>query len=113
MSAPKMTEKERAKQLAEEHWKYVGALLQTHGVGNEELAIIGFHYKSAAVHFHFHGAEDERNGMFRPKIGEPLTTEEITVITGPCSDCLDSFTCDGRFRQSNGECLHQRSREGK
>ena len=103
-----MTEKERAKQLAEEHWKYVGALLQTHGVGEEELAIIAFHYKSAAVHFHLHGAEDERNGMFRPKIGEPLTIGEIAAIARPCSNCYDEKECGGGLRLASGDCLHYR-----
>lgn len=108
-----MTEKERAKQLAEEHWGYVKVTLCVHGVDDEVLQVVQHHYLTAAVHFHFHGVEDERNGMFRPKIGVPLTTGEIAAIAGPCSDCLDSFTCGGHVRKADGICLYQRPREAK
>lgn len=54
--------KERAKQLAAEHWdKYVGPMLATHGIESDALRLCEFHYKSAAFHFHGHGVEDERN----------------------------------------------------
>lgn len=103
-----MTEKERAKQLAEEHWGYVKVTLCVHGVDDEVLQVVQHHYLTAAVHFHFHGVEDERNGLFRPSIGEPLTTGEIAAIARPCSNCYDEKECGGGLRLASGDCLHHR-----
>jgi len=61
--------KERAKQLADEHWEYVESLLNneyvplcSHG-DLDELSMnyiekVGFHYRSAAIHFYKHGVQD-------------------------------------------------------
>jgi hypothetical protein len=40
------------------HWRYVHALLEVHGVSEDQLIIIGFHYKSAMYHGYKHGIED-------------------------------------------------------
>lgn len=110
-----MTEKERAKQLAEEHWNgYTSDLVEMHSgcysgkfyTHEEMLKLCKFHFVSAAVHFHGHGVEDERNGMFRPSIGEPLTTGEVAAIARPCSNCYDEKQCQGGLRLASGDCLH-------
>ena len=103
-----MTEKERAKKLASEHWGYVAETLAVHGVQEEELQIIRHHYETAMVHGYGHGAEDTRNGMFRPQIGEPLTEVEISDISRPCTTCLDEKPCGGGMRHPSGDCLHHR-----
>ena len=52
----------RATDLAKAHWNYIEALLKEHGVEGGEIDRIGFHYRSALVHGHGHGVEDERKG---------------------------------------------------
>ena len=37
-------------ELAKEHWEYLAKLLRVHGVGEEEIHKIGFHYKTAFIH---------------------------------------------------------------
>jgi hypothetical protein len=71
------TETERAKQLAEDHWKYISATLKVHGVGEEETEIIGHHYTTAMIHGFIHGVEAERTGLFRPQIGPDYIAEEV------------------------------------
>lgn len=62
--------KDRAKNLANDHWdKYVGALVAVHSAKDrlythdEMMEIAEFHYKTASIHGHGHGVEDERNRM--------------------------------------------------
>lgn len=108
-----LEETKRAVKLASDHFEYIKATLLVHGVVKDEIDKIAHHYITAMIHGYKHAISDERNGMFRPKIGEPLTTGEIAAIAGPCSDCLDSFTCGGHYRKADGICLYQRPREGK
>lgn len=48
---------ENAKKLSEDHWKYVKEILFIHGLDNEEIEMIGFHYKSSFIHGYKHGQE--------------------------------------------------------
>ena len=48
----------RAKKLAEEHWRYVGDLLLTHGEPEHNVNVIGWHYKAAFIHGYKHAMED-------------------------------------------------------
>jgi hypothetical protein len=50
----------RAKELADAHWiGYIKPLLEsTKAYSDDTIALIGFHYHSAAVHFWGHGYED-------------------------------------------------------
>ncbi len=46
------------KELAEAHWNsYIKLLLQTHGVDEDTLRIVGFHYIMTFVHGFGHGYE--------------------------------------------------------
>lgn len=109
-----MTETERAKQLANDHWDgYVSHMVEVHSVGAnytqaEVMAICKHHYISATIHGYKHAIEDERNGIFRPRISEPLTTGEIAAIARPCSNCYDEDACNGGSRLASGDCLHHR-----
>lgn len=78
-----MTETERAKQLATAHWGYVAGVIRVHGADEQTIKECGHHFTTAFEHAYGHALEDERNGMFRPRIGEPLTTGEIDAITHP------------------------------
>ncbi len=44
--------------LANAHWSYIRGLLVAHGVIEEEVDIIGFHYKEAFKHGWKHAKED-------------------------------------------------------
>lgn len=103
-----MTEKERAKQLAEEHWGYVAGVIRVHDGDEQTIKECGHHFITAFEHAYGHAIEDERNGMFRPKIGEPLTTGEIAAIARPCSNCYDEKQCHSGLRMASGDCLHYR-----
>ena len=105
-----MTEKERAKKLAAEHWGYVeGVILAAkYEVSDSAMKEIAYHYKTAFAHGYKHSVEDERAGMFRPSIGEPLTPAEVDAISEPCSACLDELPCGGGLREVSGFCLHHR-----
>lgn len=72
--------KTRAKELADAHWEYVEGILKTHDISGTFIKVAKHHYLTAAVHFHGHGVEDERNRLFYPRIGSPLTPEEIADI---------------------------------
>lgn len=48
---------ENAKKLSYEHWKYIRELLLIHGLDNEEVEMVGFHYKTAFIHGYKHGQE--------------------------------------------------------
>ena len=62
--------KERAEKLANEHWEYMESLLNNEyvqfcldGVTSDEHVMnyiekVGFHYRSAAIHFYKHGVQD-------------------------------------------------------
>jgi hypothetical protein len=97
-----MSEMERAKQLVQSHWDgYVKQLLQAHGQSAELIEIVGYHYISSGTHFYLHAIEDERNGIFRPSIGEPLSVEEVAAISeGVAKEGVDNCanydpdTCD-------------------
>lgn len=49
---------DRAKLLADQHWKYVRELLLAHGLGGEEVGIAEYHYLSAFRHGYKHAMED-------------------------------------------------------
>jgi len=49
---------DHAKELADQHWKYIKNLLLIHKVESPELITIGFHYKSALIHGYKHGWDD-------------------------------------------------------
>jgi hypothetical protein len=49
---------DKAVKLAEEHWNYVESVLATSGHTEENIKLIGFHYKSAFVHGYKHGRQD-------------------------------------------------------
>ena len=55
---------QRAKELAEQHWKYIKSLLVNHSVNPAEIEIIGFHYKTAFLHGYKHGANDQYNEAY-------------------------------------------------
>ena len=48
---------ETAEKLADQHWKYIRQVLETHGAAGDEIARIGFHYLTAFVHGYKHGME--------------------------------------------------------
>ena len=50
----------RAKELAEAHWKYIEAVLYVSGVQEQEVKRIGFHYRTAMIHGYGHGVEDAK-----------------------------------------------------
>lgn len=81
------TPAERSKQLAEDHWKYVKATIAVHNPTGqaftlaEVMAIAEHHYLTAAQHFYGHAVEDVNNGLFRPRIGSPLSPEEVEKIS--------------------------------
>lgn len=60
MSGGKPLKKDRAYELAEEHWQYVERLLDIHYKGPTDITIIEFHYRSAFVHGYKHAKEDKR-----------------------------------------------------
>ena len=46
-----------AKELSNEHWRYIKSLLETHKIDEEVIKQIGFHYTTAFVHGWKHGIE--------------------------------------------------------
>jgi hypothetical protein len=99
-------ESAKAKELARDHWGYVQDVLRLHGQSDELINIVGFHYIAAMIHGVKHGIELERNGLFRPSIGEPLSAEEVADISErvetdivnvkPCASC-DAVVCSADF----------------
>ncbi|OHD26878.1 MAG: hypothetical protein A2Y38_15505 [Spirochaetes bacterium GWB1_59_5] len=74
--------KTRAKELADAHWdNYNGPLLTLAGVDPFVLKLCAYIYKSAGCHFYKHAVDDIAAGIFRPRIGEPLTAAEVDDIT--------------------------------
>jgi len=61
--------KERAKQLAEEHWKYHVILVPVFnpGMQEEKQSALGDWYKAIAFHFYKHAIEDIESGFFEKK----------------------------------------------
>ena len=49
----------RPKQLANDHWSYIKELLLTHSHTDQEIKVIGFHYKTAFEHGYKHAIEDK------------------------------------------------------
>lgn len=105
----------RAQQLANDHWGYTGQTALVHMpdrnavyTRDEVMVMCEHHFIAAAVHFYGHALEDERAGMFRPSIGEPLTPAEVDAISRPCSSCMDEVPCGGGLRLHSGGCLHHR-----
>jgi hypothetical protein len=45
-------------EIAEEHWRYIEAVLSVHERSKEVIEMIGFHYKTAFVHGWKHGMEE-------------------------------------------------------
>lgn len=82
-----------AKKLAREHWGYIEATLTVHGVQPEELAVIGHHYTTAMIHGIGHGIEMERRGDFRPRIGAPLSAQEVDDITASIPSGCQNWEC--------------------
>ena len=106
--------KTRAKELAAAHWHgYVQPTLAVHARGQqlaytaaEVMEIAEHHYLTAAYHFYMHAAEDCANGIFRKRIGEPLTAAEVDDITasipsgcqnGECAHHAPTFSCNCRL----------------
>lgn len=58
--------KQRAEQLVNDHWVYIGALLKNSGLSEREIERIGFHYKSSGIHFYGHAIEDCNNEFVNP-----------------------------------------------
>lgn len=58
---------DKAVSLAMGHWEYIEKTLRLHGVDSEdELKVIGYHYRTAMIHGYGHGFEDcasEHNAM--------------------------------------------------
>lgn len=50
--------KDRAKQLAEEHWKYIEGVLNTHLIVKDKVDIAKYHYLTAFQHGYKHCWED-------------------------------------------------------
>ena len=73
-------ETDRANELAEAHWGYVGQVLKMHGITDPTLRQYGFHYTTAFAHAYGHAIEDEHNGMFRPRIGDTLSPAEVNAV---------------------------------
>jgi len=48
--------KHQPKQLAEDHWSYIEALLKVHG--DKDIEVIGFHCRTAFEHGYKHAMED-------------------------------------------------------
>lgn len=48
----------RAETLAARHWAFIGDLLTIHGIPDERIVEIEFHYTSAFVHGYKHGIID-------------------------------------------------------
>ncbi|OHD19274.1 MAG: hypothetical protein A2Y38_23805 [Spirochaetes bacterium GWB1_59_5] len=72
----------------------------------EVMEIAEHHYLTAAYHFYMHAVEDCANGIFRPRIGEPLTAAEVDDITasipsgcqnGECAHHAPTFSCNCRL----------------
>lgn len=121
-----MTPESRASELANAHWTgYVKPLLEAHGEETENIAVIGFHYVSSAVHFYKHAVADLRAGMF-PAVSEeryqeihtPLPADLVAElakwpcvapaknpILKTCATCADTGCCN-TGRTSNGCSLH-------
>ena len=51
----------RAVHLAGDHWRYIGALLESHGEEESTLATAKFHYNTAFIHGYKHACEDQIN----------------------------------------------------
>ena len=49
--------------LAEEHWKYVKLVLETHKIPEEEVKRIGVHYRESFKHGFGHGYEFASNPL--------------------------------------------------
>ena len=50
---------DKAKELAKEHWEYIRAVLDTHGVDEEMIEAVKFHYITAFEHGWKHAKEDK------------------------------------------------------
>lgn len=61
-------EKQRAKQLAEEHWQYHEIMMQAVSP-TTSLGALGEWYKAIALHFYMHGVEDTKRNDFLPTKG--------------------------------------------
>ena len=106
-----MTTSERASQLAIDHWTYVESVIRVRGADEQTIKECGHHYKTSFEHAYGHAIEDERNGLFRPSIGDPLTDEEVSAISRTCSTCMDEGPCDGALRvvlDGANTCLYYR-----
>lgn len=59
MTAKESITLDNAHKLANEHWEYIELLLATNGTIEDQIRIIGFHYKSAFIHGYKHGQVDK------------------------------------------------------
>ena len=53
-------DKQRAKELAEAHWRYVGELLESFGIPESQVDAAAFVYISAFEHGYKHAMEDRQ-----------------------------------------------------
>jgi hypothetical protein len=53
---------EEVKKLAGEHWNYIRDVLMIHGVNQETVYLIGFHYVTAFEHGWKHAIQSFRKG---------------------------------------------------
>ena len=54
----------RGKELANDHWSYVEAILIAHGQPDDLISMVGFHYKTALQHGYKHGVEEAGNHYY-------------------------------------------------
>lgn len=64
----------RVKKLANDHWYYVGALIEQHEANPDVIEMCEFHYKSAFIHGYKHGVEDT---MARPDLSSDKLMERL------------------------------------
>lgn len=56
--------------LVGDHWKYVQATLDIHGVSESDMSIARYHYLTAFAHGYKHGVEDTMERMRSDEAGE-------------------------------------------
>lgn len=107
---------ERAKQLADAHWGFVGGFAESLGVDPETLKTLEFLYKAAAVHFHGHGWEDCENAASRDQMLDDAIDRAIVEAHNARAERMQaeyspvepnlSEVCPacGNMRRAGGKC---------
>ena len=54
---------EKAKELVNTHWKYIKALLETHGEGEDNINIINFYYKKGFLYGYEHAIAGDKTSI--------------------------------------------------